>query len=132
MSKTALGETNGPSVGGTFVLEKDIFLFETKPGLFINSFIKSLFGIISEVGFGRGLEIRVISFTKNQISLFLSISAFIVSERVRTEEDWLQNDFRALSGGLSGRRTIIVPDGEVFNLVTDLGDTHGLGSQIET
>jgi len=126
MSKTALGETNGPSVGGTFVLEKDVFLFETKPGLLINSFIKSLFGIISEVGFGRGLEIRVIGFTKNQISLFLSISAFVVSERVRTEEDWLENDFRALSGGLAGGRTIIVPDGEVFDLVTDLGDTHGL------
>jgi len=132
MSEAASGETNGPSVGGTFVLKKDVFLFETKPGLFINSVFKGFFSKVSKVGLSRGLEIRVIGFTKNQISFFFSISAFVVSERVRTEEDWLQNDFRALSGGLSGGRTIIVPDGEVFNLVTDLGDTHGLGSQIET
>jgi len=126
MGKTALGETNGPSVGGTFMLKEDVFLFKTEPGLFINSFIESLFGIVSEIGLGGGLEIRVISFAKNQISFFLSIGAFIMSKRIRTEEDGLENNFGALSGSLSSGRTIIVPGREIFDLVTDLGDTHGL------
>ena len=43
----------------------------------------------------------------------------------------MKDDFRALSGGLAGGRTIVVPSGEVFDLVANLGDTHGLGSQIE-
>jgi hypothetical protein len=132
MSKTTSGETDGPSVGGTFVLKKDIFLLKTEPGLLINSLVKGFLSIVSKVGFSGGLEIRVICFTKNQISFFFSISAFVVSKRIGTEENRLEDDFRALSGGLSSGRTIVVPGGEVFDLVTDLGDAHGLGSQIET
>jgi hypothetical protein len=131
MSETASGETNGPSVGGTFVLKENVFLFETEPGFLINGFLKDLSGIISEVGLGRGLEVRVVGFAKNQISFFLSVGTFVVSERIRAEINGLEDNFRALSGGLTSGRTIVVPDGEVFNLVADLGDTHGLGSQIE-
>jgi len=93
MSETTSGETNRPSVGGTFVLKEDVFLLETEPGLLINSFVESFSGIVSKVALGRGLEIRVIGFAKNQIRFFLSIRASIVSERIRAEKDWLKNNF---------------------------------------
>jgi len=93
MSETTSGETNRPSVGGTFVLKENVFLLETEPGLLINSLIESFSGIVSKVALGRGLEIRVVGFAKNQIRFFLSIRASIVSERIRAEKDWLKNNF---------------------------------------
>jgi len=132
MSETTSGETNRPSVGGTFMLKEDILLFETEPRLFINSFFKDFSGIVSEVGSSRGLEIRVVSFTENQIGFFLSIRARVISERIRAEENGLEDDFRALSGGLTSGRAIVVPSGKIFDLSAGLGDTHSLGSQIET
>jgi hypothetical protein len=131
MSKTSSGETDRPSVGSTFVLKENVFLFETEPGFLINSFLEDLSGIISEVSLSRGLEVRVVGFAKNQISFFLSVGTFVVSERIRAEINGLEDNFRALGGSLTSGRTIVVPDGEVFNLVADLGDTHSLGSQIE-
>jgi len=126
ISEPTSRETNRPSVRSALMLKKDVFLFKTEPGLFVNSFFKGFLSIVSKVGFSGGLEIRVISFAKNQISFFLSIGAFIMSERIRAEEDGLENNFGALSGSLSSGRTIIVPGREIFDLVTDLGDTHGL------
>jgi len=132
MSETTSGETNGPSVGSTFVLKEDVFLFKTEPRLFISSFFKDFSSIVSEVGSSRSLEIRVVGFTENQISFFLSIRARVISERIRAVENGLEDDFRTLGSGLTSGRAIIVPSGKIFDFSAGLGDTHGLGSQIET
>ena len=71
MSETTSGETDGPSIGCTFVLKEDVFLFETEPGLFFSGFFKDLSGIVSEVGFSRGFIVRVVCLTKYKVCFFL-------------------------------------------------------------
>jgi len=131
IGKTTFGETYGPLVVSSFMLEKDVLLLKTEPWLLIKSGFENLLGIVSEVSLGGSDKVRGVGFTENQVGSFGSFATRVMSEGVRAVEDGLEDDFGAFSGGLTSGRTIVVPDREVFNLSDGLGNTHGLGSKVE-
>ena len=110
---TIMGPSKGP--GGELGLsaDKSVFLFESKPRLFVRTSVHNFLGVSSEIGVGRN-KCRASSVSP-LVCVGHDDDVVALSEGISVVGDGLHDDLRVVCLGLITGGTIVVPFGKLVN-----------------
>lgn len=110
------GETTlGPPVGPAIGTEKSVFLFQTEPELLLGVGLHQAVGIVAVVELVGG-SIRVPGLAEDE-------DVVTQTEGIGEDGDGAQVDIGVVTGGLTCRRAVEVPFGELIDGLDGLGES---------